>query len=318
MNKTKIDWCDMTWNPVTGCLHGCEYCYAKGIINRFKPADCYCNNCVNGPCCTSEDYKKCGLYAPYEKIHKLEQKQYFFNPKRYIAYPFGYEPTFHKYRLDEPRYVKQSQKIFVVDMGDLFGEWVPDEWIKEVFKACAAAPWHKYLFLTKNPGRYGKINGWDHRYDYGFATENMWLGMTITGKDDIQKLRQLPYGHANTFVSIEPLSAEINLEPFFPKPTTRWKCSFCGHYSSGYSLHCGGCGKEGGYSGSFRKQPINWVIIGGETGNRKDKIVPRREWIECIVDDCRAAGVPIFMKHNLAAAWGDDLIQEWPDGLKGG
>lgn len=35
MNKTKIDWCDSTWNPVTGCLHGCEYCYARGITKRF-------------------------------------------------------------------------------------------------------------------------------------------------------------------------------------------------------------------------------------------------------------------------------------------
>jgi protein gp37 len=29
MNKTKIEWCDYTWNPATGCLHGCSYCYAK-------------------------------------------------------------------------------------------------------------------------------------------------------------------------------------------------------------------------------------------------------------------------------------------------
>ena len=34
--KTKIDWCDATWNPVTGCLHGCEYCYARGIAKRFR------------------------------------------------------------------------------------------------------------------------------------------------------------------------------------------------------------------------------------------------------------------------------------------
>ena len=27
-DRTKIDWCDASWNPVTGCLHGCEYCYA--------------------------------------------------------------------------------------------------------------------------------------------------------------------------------------------------------------------------------------------------------------------------------------------------
>lgn len=35
MDKTKIDWCDSTWNPVTGCLHGCEYCYARRIAERF-------------------------------------------------------------------------------------------------------------------------------------------------------------------------------------------------------------------------------------------------------------------------------------------
>ena len=34
-SKTKIDWCDSSWNPVTGCLHGCEYCYAQGIAKRF-------------------------------------------------------------------------------------------------------------------------------------------------------------------------------------------------------------------------------------------------------------------------------------------
>lgn len=36
MNKTTIEWCDYTWNPVTGCLHGCEYCYARKIAERFK------------------------------------------------------------------------------------------------------------------------------------------------------------------------------------------------------------------------------------------------------------------------------------------
>lgn len=35
MNKTGIEWCDMTWNPVTGCRHECEYCYARRIAARF-------------------------------------------------------------------------------------------------------------------------------------------------------------------------------------------------------------------------------------------------------------------------------------------
>ena len=36
MNKTKIEWTDYTWNPVVGCKHGCNYCYAKRMNDRFK------------------------------------------------------------------------------------------------------------------------------------------------------------------------------------------------------------------------------------------------------------------------------------------
>ena len=36
MNKTKIEWCDYTWNPVVGCKTGCKYCYAERMNRRFK------------------------------------------------------------------------------------------------------------------------------------------------------------------------------------------------------------------------------------------------------------------------------------------
>lgn len=36
MNRTKIEWTDYTWNPVTGCLNNCPYCYARKIATRFK------------------------------------------------------------------------------------------------------------------------------------------------------------------------------------------------------------------------------------------------------------------------------------------
>ena len=37
MNKTKIEWCDYTWNPITGCKRDCFYCYAKKMRHRFYP-----------------------------------------------------------------------------------------------------------------------------------------------------------------------------------------------------------------------------------------------------------------------------------------
>lgn len=35
MHKTKIEWTDFAWNPITGCKHGCWYCYASKLYKRF-------------------------------------------------------------------------------------------------------------------------------------------------------------------------------------------------------------------------------------------------------------------------------------------
>lgn len=39
LNKTKIEWCDVSWNPVSGCYHACPYCYARAMANRFRGGD---------------------------------------------------------------------------------------------------------------------------------------------------------------------------------------------------------------------------------------------------------------------------------------
>lgn len=258
MKKTKIDWCDSTWNPVTGCLHDCEYCYARNIANRFSAG---WNN------------------ISYKNIHELDYRQYghridFKKPKA-VPYPYGFEPTFHRYKLDEYAN-KTGGNIFVCSMADLFGEWVPDEWICEVFDACEKAPQHNYLFLTKNPRRYSK-----NEYGYGVPiADNMWYGTTITKWDDVSRFNYLP-AFCNTFVSIEPLLEDIKPE----------KCNIM-----------------------FRQ--VDWFIIGAETGRQKDKVVPERKWIEDIVNACRKNGKPVFMKSSLVDIWGEQLIQEFPKELK--
>ena len=58
----------------------------------------------------------------------------------------------------------------------------------------------------------------------------------------------------------------------------------------------------------------DWIIIGAETGRRKDKVVPERGWIRSIVFDCEN-GIPVFMKSSLSDIWGKSLVQEFPKEL---
>jgi hypothetical protein len=65
---------------------------------------------------------------------------------------------------------------------------------------------------------------------------------------------------------------------------------------------------------------VDWVIIGAETGNRRDKVVPERGWIISLVKQCMEAKVPVFLKDNLQEIMGNgyDLkpLQEFPEALK--
>lgn len=249
MDKTKIDWCDSTWNPVTGCLHGCRYCYVRGIASRFGG----------------------GIgAAPMLRNHVLDKPMRSCNEDKAALYPYGFDPTFHRYRLDE--YLnKKGRNIFVCSMADMFGDWVPDSWIEEVFDACDKASQHNYLFLTKNVDRY---------VEYGVPmSENMWYGTSITRESEMHLFNSLP-AFCNIFVSMEPILEDLQVS-----------------------------------KNNLLFRQVHWVIIGAETGRRRDKVIPKREWIEGIINECRKNGTPVFMKSSLAEIWGEPLIQEFPKQL---
>ncbi len=120
MNKqqgpTRIEWCDWTFNPVTGCQHGCTWRMPDGQV-----ANCY-----------AEDM------ATATPAH----------------YPHGFAAHYyHPSRLTEPAKVQTPSKIFVGSMADVFGHWVPDHQIVEILDVCRQAHWHQFQFLTKNPPR---------------------------------------------------------------------------------------------------------------------------------------------------------------------
>lgn len=273
MVNSKIGWCDDTFNPISGCLHGCEYCYARDIAHRF-----------GGWTDSDGDTHHDEILKNESKVRELDEPLRVFREGQTIfsgkwqkaPYPYDFIPTFHRYRLND--YVgKKGRNVFVCSMADLFGRWVPDDWIQEVFEACEKAPQHNYLFLTKNPARYE---------EYGvkaFSASgifNLWYGMSVTTEKELGKTWMLPE-YCHTFISIEPILEDFNI-----------------------------------VNGDLRLSDLEWVIIGAETGRRKDKVVPERKWIEDIAKECERNGIPIFMKSSLADIWGEPLIQEFPEELE--
>ena len=114
-----VDWARWTWNPVTGCDHGCGFCYAREIAKSQRMAAYYPNQ-----------------FEPTFHEYRLAAPSNTSRPES-----------------DDDR----DGRVFVCSMADLFGKWVPDSWIKSVFDACIESPKWEYLFLTKWPARYSKM-----------------------------------------------------------------------------------------------------------------------------------------------------------------
>ena len=174
MNRTRIDWCNFSWNPVTGCLHNCNFCYARNIAYRFTPKNKLGHDCTQ----------------PSRRLHEIRYKSQ--------AFKYGFKPTLHSYRLNEPFRIKKPSKIFVCSMADLFGDWVPLGWIAQIVNTAKQCPQHVFQFLTKNSKRY-----------YGIQMpSNCWRGVTITkGKAKVFPL----VDSGIRFVSFEPLLGDIKM-----------------------------------------------------------------------------------------------------------
>ena len=161
-----------TWNPVTGCLHNCIYCWARKLAT--------------------------------EKLR---------NVKRYKN---GFLPRLNR---DEFKKKFKSGCIFVTDMGDLFGDFIPKEWIEIVLNYIRRFKNAMFLFLTKNPKRYLEF--------IDEIPENVILGATIETNidEDYERISKAPKPSERIkimkeldwdfkFISIEPI---LKFDSEFPK-----------------------------------------------------------------------------------------------------
>ena len=133
--NSKIEWTDITWNPLRGCTKispGCKHCYAERFAERFRG--------VPG--------------------HPFEQ---------------GFDLRLVPHKLSEPLRWKKPQRIFVNSMSDLFHDEVPLEYIQSVFNVMNQADWHQYQVLTKRAERLEALSGqlpWRPHIWMGVSVEN--------------------------------------------------------------------------------------------------------------------------------------------------
>lgn len=116
--KSKIEWTESTWNPVTGCTKissGCKNCYAERMALRLK-----------------------AMGQP--------------------NYVDGFEVTLHPHVAQKPLSWKAPRTIFVNSMSDLFHKKVPTEFILELFNIMSKASQHRFQILTKRSNRLHELN----------------------------------------------------------------------------------------------------------------------------------------------------------------
>jgi protein gp37 len=124
-------------------------------------------------------------------------------------YPQGFEPSIYPPRLSAPANMKVPPKaetdpsyrnVFVCSMADLFGRWVPDEWIEAVFDQVRQHPKWNFLFLTKFPKRMAEFK----------IPRNAWMGTTV----DLQaRVKAAEDAFAKIDCEVKWLSVEPMLQP---------------------------------------------------------------------------------------------------------
>ena len=177
---------------------------------------------------------------------------------------------FNNENLDLPRRTRKPQSWLV--LNDLFHEDVPDYFIKEALQVMRGENRHVYFLLTKRSKRMAEFFIRTRER----ISPNIWLGVTVCNQQEadekIPLLLQIPA--AVRWVSVEPMLGPMEI---IDKPWWDWRYSY-DFYPKG-----------------FIKKPIDWIILGGESGPGARPMHP--DWARSVRDQCQAAGLPFFFKQ---------------------
>jgi len=191
--------------------------------------------------------------------------------------------------LEQPLHWKKPRRIFVCSMSDLFHPRVPFEYMAEIFLIAQKCSTHTFLFFTKRIKRALEFYEWD----YPLKLANSWgqlkniqlilsLSTQKEADEKIPTLLQIPA--AVRGLSIEPMLEPLNI--------IRW-------------LDYGGYEEDWG---------IRWVIVGCESGSNRRPC--KIDWVRSIVQQCKAANVPVYVKQLSINGKVSRNPKEWPEDLR--
>lgn len=198
-------------------------------------------------------------------------------------------------------------RVFCQSMSDFFEDHPQVEpWRREACKILESLTNLDVQLLTKRPENVNDMVP-AHWRNVGRWPRHIWLGASVENQEyadrRIPDLLQVPA--AVRFLSIEPLLGPVDLGRAIP----------CGYY----------CDETVGHiDHPFWSQvasPIHWVIVGGESGPHARQMDIR--WADNLVQQCRGAGVPVFVKQMgtpLAKSLGmdgkGDVLEQMPSFLR--
>jgi protein gp37 len=289
---TTIEWTQRTINPSTGCDQvspGCDNCYAKTMAARLKG---------------------------------MGQAKYQTDGDPRTSGP-GFGFAMHPAAMQAALKRKTPTTWFVNSMSDLFHAKATRPFLAQTFAAMSLTPQHTYQILTKRPLRMRRVladPAFPEMVTRSLLTEpafsllgrwpvpeggipwplpNVHLGVSVEdqerAEERIPHLQDTPA--AVRFLSCEPLLGPLALRELYPVPGR-----------AGFRALL--------FNGSVLGGNIHWVIVGGESGPGARPM--RTEWAQRIVDDCRAAGVPAFVKQLGTVLGGKNHhdIDTFPAGLQ--
>lgn len=194
MHTSKIEWVlnpdnktlGKIWNPITGCLNGCPYCYAHRLANG-RLRERYLANTNLAPTIGE------GI-TPYNTSRLIDSLDPFY-------------PHFWEDRLHQPATGSRFKGVFTCDMSDLFGIGIPEEWTRKVLDEIKLNPYSRFYLLTKQPQNLAKFSPFP---------DNCWVGVSVTNEgitypDMMEEAcRSLARIEATVkYISFEPLLSSI-------------------------------------------------------------------------------------------------------------